>query len=232
MINQQWPIYADDENNYVRALPIDSIVQYANGQASIRFANGYAPVEVDASFMSTWKPQKGGYLITVPGEYIYMSKASFEATYTKTDGLSVTPGDITGATTVGINVLTAADQDAARLAINAAVNRLANSTQPGFMTPEQYKKVAGLAIASASAASSDVSFSDVSFDSSGKATLALKIGDGKVGNRAIASSGLSGTNIKTANTVTSAGGAVTIPAGTDHDAALKILADAVNPAAG
>lgn len=252
MIVKQWPTYSDTDGNFVAALPISAIKQYPNGDAEISFAGGYQPINVTASFTGIWNPVVGGYIIQATGEYLYLSKAEFEAKYTASGGAAVAPGDITGATPTGISLLTAANTGAAQTAlgggtmgkqvfsaeddatvrtlIKAAIDRLVNGTQPGMMTPQQYVKVAGLAV-SASGASTDVTASEVAFGADGKAVLVMKIADGKIADRTISSAGLSGTKIVSANDITSAGGTITIPKGTTHDAALKLLADAVDPAA-
>lgn len=69
------------------------------------------------------------------------------------------------------------------------------------------------------------------FDGSAPLSIAATVGANAINNAKVAAAaGIVGTKIVTAAAVTSAGGTLTIPAGTTLDAALKIIADKVNPA--
>ena len=78
----QWPLYADSDKAYVRALPIKKI-DYANdGSANAEFNGAYDEQYMSAQFVSVFKPQVGGYLFRSQyGELLYLSKADFEAKY-------------------------------------------------------------------------------------------------------------------------------------------------------
>ncbi|WP_210395038.1 head fiber protein [Tatumella sp. OPLPL6] len=80
----QWPLYKDSDGVYIRALPIKAI-DYANdGSAQVEFDGAYNDQYISAAFIGTFKPEVGGYLFNSQyGEILYLSKADFEAKYTK-----------------------------------------------------------------------------------------------------------------------------------------------------
>ncbi len=72
----------------------------------------------------------------------------------------------------------------------------------------------------------------VNFDGSAAAAITAAIGAGVIVNADVAAAAaIVGTKIVTAAAITSAGGDITIPAGTTLDAALKIIADFADPTA-
>ncbi|KMK13551.1 hypothetical protein ABW09_23410 [Pluralibacter gergoviae] len=93
----QWPLYANDDGAYVRALPIKSIDYAIDGSANAEFDGAYDEQYISAQFVSVFKPQAGGYLFRSQyGELLYLSKADFEAEYSASAGESVSWGDIEG----------------------------------------------------------------------------------------------------------------------------------------
>lgn len=73
--------------------------------------------------------------------------------------------------------------------------------------------------------------SDSAFSAQFKLASGSQVAPGSVSDASVsASAAIKGTKIVTASVITSAGSALTIPAGSTLDAALKIIADKVNPA--
>lgn len=124
-MSNKWPIFTGN-NTQVNAVKISAIRQQDNGYGAITPEGGYPVVTVTDSFMRDWKPAVGGYLVQdATGQLVFMSAATFEAQFTPGGGGDVTSADITDATTVGRQVLTAANQTAARTAIGAGTSNLA-----------------------------------------------------------------------------------------------------------
>ncbi|EPK0080788.1 hypothetical protein [Klebsiella aerogenes] len=128
-MSNKWPIFTGN-NTQVNAVKISAIRQQDNGYGVITPEGGYPAVTVTDGFMRDWKPVVGGYLVQdATGQLVFMSAANFEAQYTPGGGGGdVTSADITDATTIGKQVLTAADQAAARTAIGAGTSNLALGT--------------------------------------------------------------------------------------------------------
>ncbi len=126
-MSNKWPIFTGN-NTQVNAVKIGAIRQQDNGYGVITPEGGYPAVTVTDSFMRDWKPVVGGYLVQdATGQLVFMSAAAFEAQYTPGGG-DVTSADITDATSVGRQVLTAANAAAARTAIGAGTSSLALGT--------------------------------------------------------------------------------------------------------
>ena len=72
----------------VGALKITEIVGNSNNSADLIFADGtFAPITVDAEYVSKHKPQVGGYYVVYEGGYESWSPADvFEKGYTKIEG--------------------------------------------------------------------------------------------------------------------------------------------------
>ncbi|BEO56805.1 hypothetical protein SMQE22_19510 [Serratia marcescens] len=118
-MSNKWPIFTGN-NTQVNAVKISAIRQQNNGYGIITPEGGYPAVTVTDGFMRDWKPVVGGYLVQdATGQLVFMSAAAFEAQYTPGGGGDVTSADITDATSVGREVLTAANAAAARTAIGA-----------------------------------------------------------------------------------------------------------------
>lgn len=118
-MSNKWPIFTGN-NTQVNAVKISAIRQQDNGYGVITPDGGYPAVTVTDSFMRDWKPVVGGYLVQdATGQLVFMAAATFEAQFTPGGGGDVTSADITDATTVGRQVLTAANSAAARTAIGA-----------------------------------------------------------------------------------------------------------------
>ncbi|MGP0885512.1 hypothetical protein [Serratia sp. CY74308] len=127
-MSNKWPIFTGN-NTQVNAVKISAIRQQDNGYGVITPESGYPAVTVTDSFMRDWKPVVGGYLVQdATGQLVFMSAAAFEAQYTPGGGGDVTSADITDATAVGRQVLTAANAAAARTAIGAGTSSLALGT--------------------------------------------------------------------------------------------------------
>lgn len=127
-MSNKWPIFTGN-NTQVNAVKISAIRQQDNGYGAITPDGGYPAVTVTDSFMRDWKPVVGGYLVQdATGQLVFMAAATFEAQFTPGGGGDVTAADITDATTVGRQVLTAANQTAARTAIGAGTSSLALGT--------------------------------------------------------------------------------------------------------
>lgn len=127
-MSNKWPIFTGN-NTQVNAVKISAIHQQDNGYGVITPDGGYPAVTVTDSFMRDWKPVVGGYLVQdATGQLVFMSAATFEAQFTPGGGGDVTSADITDATTVGRQVLTAANSAAARTAIGAGTSSLALGT--------------------------------------------------------------------------------------------------------
>lgn len=127
-MSNKWPIFTGN-NTQVNAVKISAIRQQDNGYGVITPEGGYPAVTVTDSFMRDWKPVVGGYLVQdATGQLVFMSAAAFEAQYTPGGGGDVTSADITDATAVGRQVLTAANAAAARTAIGAGTSSLVLGT--------------------------------------------------------------------------------------------------------
>lgn len=71
---------------------------------------------------------------------------------------------------------------------------------------------------------------NATFDGSANSSIAATLSSNAVGDANVASNAaIKGTKLATAAVITSAGGTITIPAGSTMDAALKIVVDKVNP---
>lgn len=106
-----WPVWSGNGES-VNAIDIQAIKQLNTGAGEITPTNSYPKLTVTNDFMGMWKPVVGGYLISRTGSsLVYMSKAAFEAAYTK-NGTGAAWADISGkpttfTPTIGVTATTA-----------------------------------------------------------------------------------------------------------------------------
>lgn len=141
------------------------------------------------------------------------------------------PTTITLATTTAGN--TVAQRDASGAIATATPVSNAHAATKAYvdtLKPATASSADKLATARTVALSGAVTGSQ-SFDGSGNITIASTLASGGVSDTNVAANAaIKGTKLATASAITSAGGSLQIPAGSTMDAALKIIADKVNPA--
>lgn len=94
-MSDKWPLYSGN-SEVVNAIDITSVRQLVNGYGEITPTNSFPVVTVTDAFMQMYRPVATGYLVDRAGSPLfYMSKAAFEAVYTKS-GTAAAWGDITG----------------------------------------------------------------------------------------------------------------------------------------
>ncbi|HGW4305879.1 TPA: hypothetical protein ACNIEN_001974 [Klebsiella pneumoniae] len=94
-MSDKWPLYSGN-SEVVNAIDITSVRQLVNGYGEITPTNSFPVVTVTDAFMQMYRPAATGYLVDRAGSPLfYMSKAAFEAVYTKS-GTAAAWGDITG----------------------------------------------------------------------------------------------------------------------------------------
>lgn len=94
-MSDKWPLYSGN-SEVVNAIDITSVRQLVNGYGEITPTNSFPVVTVTDAFMQMYRPAATGYLVDRAGSPLfYMSKAAFEAVYTKS-GTPAAWSDITG----------------------------------------------------------------------------------------------------------------------------------------
>lgn len=174
-MSNKWPIFTGN-NTQVNAVKISTIRQQDNGYGVITPEGGYPAVTVTDSFMRDWKPVFGGYLVQdATGQLVFMSAAAFESQYTPGGGGDVTSDNITDATAVGRQLLTADNAEAARTAIGAGTSSLSLGTTSSTALAGNGTATAANKLATARTITlSGAVTGSASFDGSGNITINTK----------------------------------------------------------